>query len=54
MEADYMKYIHYWKRQISDSKLQAMIDKYALYSKDVWLILLEEKLRRVELEISIF
>jgi len=48
-----VKYIHYWKTQISDKRLQVLLDQYSLYSKKIWCILLDEKLRRIEKEIAV-
>jgi len=42
------KYIHFWKRELSYEDLEAWLDKTKLYNKKIWLILLEEKLRRNE------
>lgn len=49
-----LKYIHFWKVGISDIGLQNFID-LAIQNKSykIFYILLEEKLRRVETEISI-
>lgn len=46
-------YINYWKIYITNDELEQWLDKMALWSKQYWLILLEEKLRRVENEITI-
>ncbi len=48
-----LEYIHYWKGFISDIELQKWLDKMSMYDRDTWIILLEEKLRRVESEIYI-
>jgi len=45
-------FIHFWKVEISDSDLQQLLDHWPFGVK-TWCILLEEKLRRVENEISI-
>lgn len=48
-----MKYVHFWKRFISDRELQEFIDTCRKARNRFFFILLEEKLRRVEGEISI-
>jgi hypothetical protein len=50
---DRIKYIHYYKGQVSNKRLDELLDYFLLYSRKGWLILLEEKLRRAELEIFI-
>lgn len=47
------KYVHYWKESTPDEILEELLNHFILYSKKVWLILLEEKLKRVEAEIAI-
>lgn len=47
-----LKYIHFWKSYCSDKILQWELDHSEPASK-VWFILLTEKLRRVEHEITI-
>lgn len=50
---DRLEAIHSWKRRITSDKLEVWIDFTALYSKTHWLILIEEKLHRIEKEIYI-
>lgn len=40
-------------KEFPDTVIQHYLDYYALYSKPMWLLLLDEKLRRIELEIAI-
>lgn len=41
-----LKYVHYWKRELSMEELQAWLDKLVLYYRKHWYILLDEKLKR--------
>lgn len=43
-------YVHWWKEWLDNDKLEAHIDYYAIYSKACWLVLIEERLNRIESE----
>lgn len=43
-----LRFIHYWKKGLSLEDLDKWLDKYKLYNFRAWLILLEEKLDRIE------
>jgi hypothetical protein len=50
--------VFFWRRELQDVELQAYLDTYKYYlhlpqARYFWILFLEEKLRRVELEISI-
>lgn len=40
-------------KDLTEIELQVWLDHYILYSKKEWLLLLEEKLRRIEQEIAV-
>jgi hypothetical protein len=40
------RFIHFWKKELSDEDLQKWLDKFMLYNRRLWLILLDEKLTR--------
>ncbi len=49
MEELDVKFIHYWKKEISVNTLQKLLDKPDTITFKVWCILLDEKLKRNEL-----
>lgn len=44
-----LKYIHFWKKELTSDELEKWLDKLLLYNKRYWLILLDEKLTRNEI-----
>lgn len=50
---DNLELFFYSRREVSDGDLQFYLRYLHLYDMELWLLALDEKLRRVELEISI-
>lgn len=48
-----LAFVHYWKTQIPNQELESWSDKTMKGNTKIWLIFLEEKLRRIESEIFI-